>query len=220
MRAQLARDLKLAWRTGGGLSHSLIFFLIFGILMVLGNRPELEQIHGSAIGLIWFGLLFASLLNVDFAFRQDFDDGTYERLAVSPLPLEMVLFAKILLHYLTTCLPLVCLAPLMGIAFDLSPASCGHLFLSLAVGTPAISAIGGFGAILGAGIRRSALLQSLLSLPLCIPTLVFGAAAVPVGALTERHGIALAVVACLSLASLAMIPPAAAYALRALLGDE
>jgi len=220
MRAQLARDLKLAWRTGGGLGHALGFFLIFGILMVLSNRPEIDHILASAIGLIWFGLLFASLLNLDFAFRQDYDDGTYERLATSPLPLEMVLFAKVLLHYLTTCLPLALLAPLMGLALDLSLTSCGYLLLSLVIGTLAISAIGGLGAILSAGIRRSALLQSLLCLPLCIPTLIFGAAAVPITDLTERNGLALIMVACISLASLAVVPLAAAYALRALLADD
>ncbi len=220
MKAQLTRDLKLAWRSGGGLGHALGFFLIFGILMVLSNPPERDHILASAIGLIWFGLLFASLLNLDFAFRQDYDDGTYERLATSQIPLEMILLAKVLLHYLTTCLPLALMASLMGLALDLPLFSCGYLLLSLLIGTPAISAIGGLGAILSAGIHRSALLQSLLCLPLCIPTLIFGAAAVPIAALTERHGHALIMLAGLSLASLAIVPLAASFALRSLLADS
>lgn len=219
MRAQLARDLLLVFRTGGGMAHSLVFFLIFGLLIVLSDSPDQAGVASSAIGFIWFGVLFSCLLNLDFAFRQDFDDGTYEHLMAGSMPLDLVILAKILFHYITVCLPLAVVAPVIGIILGLSASTCGFLLLALLVGTPAISAVGGLGTILGTGIRRSALLQSLLCLPLCIPTLVFGISAVPVDEFGPRQLTALALTSAIALVCLALVPYAAAYSLRSILAE-
>ena len=136
-----------------------------------------------APGLLWLGALLACLLSSDRIFGMDYEDGTLELLATSPLPLEGVYLAKSAAHWFTTGLPLSLAAPAFGILLNLNLKVGGVLCLSLLFGTPALSLIGSFGATLTLGIRRGGLLLSLLVLPLYIPTLIFGALAVNAAAL-------------------------------------
>lgn len=175
MRALLLRDLRLAMRAGGGFGLAMAFFLIVVVLVPFAVGPRADLHSAIAPGVLWLGALLACLLSLDRMFALDWEDGTLDLLATAPLPLEMVIIAKALAHWLTTGLPLVLLAPVLGILLNLAPEAYGTLTLSLAVGTPALSVIGAFGAALTVGVKRGGLLLSLLVLPLYVPSLIFGA---------------------------------------------
>jgi len=180
--ALLMRDLRLAFRAGGGFGLGLAFFLIVVVLVPFGVGPETELLSRIAPGILWVASLLAALLSLDRIFALDYEDGSLSLLATSPLPLEGVALMKALAHWLTTGLPLTLAAPLMGFLLSLAPEAYVYLFVSLLIGTPALSMIGTFGAALTVGIRRGGLLLSLLVLPLYVPTLIFGAETVRRGA--------------------------------------
>ncbi|PJE34516.1 heme exporter protein CcmB, partial [Pseudooceanicola lipolyticus] len=177
MRALLLRDLRLAFRAGGGFGLGLAFFLIVTVLVPFGVGPGAAQLGAIAPGILWLGALLACLLSLDRIFALDWEDGTLDLLATSPLPLEAAVSVKALAHWLTTGLPLVLAAPVLGLLLNLAPQGHAWLLLSLALGTPALSVIGTFGAALTVGVKRGGLLLSLLVLPLYVPTLIFGAEA-------------------------------------------
>ncbi|MGV6889435.1 heme exporter protein CcmB [Rhodophyticola sp. SM2404] len=210
----LKRDLALAIKAGGGFGLALAFFLIVTVLVPFGVGPETGILSQIAPGILWIGALLACLLSLDRVFQLDWEDGSLDLLATSPLPLEGVAAIKALAHWLTTGLPLVALAPVLGILLNLP--SDGYLWLiaSLLAGTPALSAIGTFGAALTVGIRRGGLLLSLLVLPLYVPTLLFGALVVTRGAQGADALTPLAMLGGITLISIAALPFAAASALR------
>lgn len=210
----LKRDLALAIKAGGGFGLALAFFLIVTVLVPFGVGPETGILSQIAPGILWIGALLACLLSLDRVFQLDWEDGSLDLLATSPLPLEGVAAIKALAHWLTTGLPLVALAPILGILLNLP--SDGYLWLiaSLLAGTPALSAIGTFGAALTVGIRRGGLLLSLLVLPLYVPTLLFGALVVTRGAQGADALTPLAMLGGITLISIAALPFAAASALR------
>ncbi|MCP4825631.1 MAG: heme exporter protein CcmB, partial [Shimia sp.] len=175
MIALLTRDLKLAVRAGGGFGLGLAFFLIVVILVPFSVGPESGLLSKIAPGVLWLGALLACLLSLDRILALDWEDGTLDLVATSPLPLEGVVAMKSLAHWLTTGLPLVIAAPLFGLLLNLPAAGYLWLILSLAIGTPALSVVGTFGAALTVGLKRGGLLLSLLVLPLYVPTLIFGA---------------------------------------------
>ncbi len=179
----LKRDLTLAIRAGGGFGLSLAFFLIFTTLVPLSVGPQTAILSDIAPGILWLGALLACLLSLDRIFQLDWEDGTLDLIATSPVPLEGLAAMKALAHWMTTGLPLVVAAPRWGV---LAEPACGRgivwLMASLALGTPALSAIGAFGAALTVGVKRGGLLLSLLVLPLYVPTLIFGALTVARGA--------------------------------------
>ena len=175
MIALLTRDLKLAMRAGGGFGLGLAFFLIVVTLVPFGVGPQSGLLAKIAPGILWLGALLACLLSLDRIFALDWEDGSLDLLATSPLPMEGIVTVKALAHWLTTGLPLVLAAPLFGLLLSLPPAGYGPLVLSLLLGTPALSVIGTFGAALTVGLKRGGLLLSLLVLPLYVPTLIFGA---------------------------------------------
>lgn len=214
MSALLLRDLRLALRAGGGFGLGLAFYLILCTLVPFGVGPEARALAPIAPGILWVGALLASLLSLDRLFALDHEDGSLDLLATSPIPLEGVVVAKAAVHWLTALLPLVLAAPLFGALLHLPGAALPWLMLTLAVGTPALSLLGAFGAALTVGIRRGGLLLSLLVLPLCIPTLLFGAEAVRRGAAGLPVATPLAFLAAITLGSLALMPFAAAGALR------
>ena len=172
MIAVLLRDLKLATRAGGGFGLGLVFFLIVGV------GPETAVLSRIAPGILWVAALLAALLSLDRIFALDHEDGTLTLLATAPIPLETVAVAKASAHWLTTGVPLTIAAPILGVLLQLQPAAVGAVIVTLALGTPALSIIGTFGAALTVGVRRGGLLLSLLVLPLYVPTLIFGAEAV------------------------------------------
>jgi heme exporter protein B len=212
--ALFRRDLALAVRAGGGFGLGLAFFLIVAVLVPFGVGPEGGTLARIAPGILWVGALLACLLSLDRVFALDWEDGTLDLLAVSPLPMEGVALVKAAAHWVVTGLPLVVAAPVLGVLLQLPGAGYGWLVLSLALGTPALSMIGTFGAALVVGVKRGGLLLSLLVLPMYIPTLVFGAEVVRRGSEGQPVGVALAVLGGVTLGSVALLPFAAAAALR------
>lgn len=214
MRALLIRDLRLAFRAGGGFGLGLAFFLILVVLVPFSVGPQSAQLRSIAPGVLWLGALLACLLSLDRLLALDFEDGTLEVLATAPLPLEAALAIKALAHWVTTGVPLVLAAPFLGVLLNLPATGYGWLVLSLLLGTPALSMIGCFGAALTVGIKRGGLLMSLLVLPLYVPTLIFGAEAARRGAIGMDAETPLILLAAISLGSVALLPFAAAAALR------
>ena len=182
MIALLQRDLRLAFRAGGGFGLGLAFFLMVAVLVPLGVGPEGALLARIAPGILWVGALLACLLSLDRMFALDFEDGALDLMAVSPLPLEGVVAMKALAHWLVTGLPLVLIAPVLGVLLSLAPGGYFWLLASLFLGTPALSLIGGFGAALTVGLKRGGLILSLIVLPMYVPSLIFGAEAVRRGA--------------------------------------
>lgn len=214
MIALLLRDLRLATRAGGGFGLGLAFFLIVCTLVPFGVGPQGDILARIAPGILWVGALLACLLSLDRIFALDWEDGSLDLLATSPLPLEGAVAVKAAAHWITTGLPLVAAAPVFGILLHLPGEAQGWLVASLGLGTPALSMLGAFGAALTVGLRRGGLLMSLLVLPLYVPTLIFGAEAVRRGVAGADATTPLALLAAITLAVLAAMPFAAAAALR------
>jgi heme exporter protein B len=168
-----------------------------------------------APGILGVGALLACLLSLDRMFALDFEDGALDLMAVSPLPLEGVVAMKALAHWLVTGLPLVIIAPVLGVLLSLAPGGYVWLVVALGLGSPALSLIGGFGAALTVGLKRGGLILSLIVLPMYVPTLIFGAEVVRRGALGGDAMVPLLLLAAISLGSAAFLPFAAAAALRA-----
>ena len=176
--AIVRRDLLLAARRKSEVFTALFFFMIVVSLFPLGIGPETALLRRIAPGVLWVAALLAAMLSLNRLFAADHADGTLEQMALSPTPLALLVAGKTLAHWLTAGLPLVLLAPVLGIQFDLSARSLGILMLSLLLGTPLLSLIGAIGAALPLGLRGGGVLLSLLVLPLYIPALIFGAGAV------------------------------------------
>jgi heme exporter protein B len=214
MIALLRRDLMLAFRAGGGFGLGLAFFLIVTVLVPFSVGPQSELLSTIAPGVLWLGALLACLLSLDRLLALDFEDGTLDLLATAPLPLEAALSIKALSHWLTTGLPLVMAAPVLGLMLNLDPDGYLWLIASLALGTPALSVIGTFGAALTVGIKRGGLLMSLLVLPLYVPTLIFGAEAARRGAIGLDGTTPSILLAGITLGTIALMPFASAAVLR------
>jgi len=208
------RDLRIAVRAGGGFGLGLAFFLIVVTLVPFGVGHQSDLLSRIAPGILWVGALLSCLLSLDRLFALDYEDGSLDLLATAPVPLEAAVVAKAAAHWVTTGLPLVLAAPVLAILLNLPGPAYGWLVLSLALGTPALSMIGAFGAALTVGLKRGGLLLSLLVLPLYIPTLIFGAEVVKRGAATLATATPLAMLAGITAGAVALLPFAAAAALR------
>lgn len=214
MIALLTRDLRLAMRAGGGFGLGLSFFLIVVVLVPFGVGPQTAKLAGIAPGILWLGALLACLLSLDRILALDWEDGSLDLLATSPLPLEAVVSLKALAHWLTTGLPLVIAAPAFGVLLNLPGPGYGPLTLSLLLGTPALSVIGTFGAALTVGLKRGGLLLSLLVLPLYVPTLIFGAEMARRGAEGLDGATPLLMLAGITCGTIALLPFASAAVLK------
>ena len=214
-RAVLGRELTLALRSGGGAGLGLAFFAIVVVLVPLGLGPEPERLAVVAAGTLWTGALLACLLALDRLFQPDLEDGTLDLLALAPLPLEATVALKALAHWLTTGLPLVVAAPLLGLTLNLPGPAFPWLVASLGAGTPGLSFLGAVGAGLTVGIRRGGLLVAILVLPLYVPTLIFGARAAAAAAEGRDPWPAFLLLCGLTLFIVALAPFATAAALRA-----
>lgn len=215
MTALLVRDLKLAFRVGGGFGLALAFFLIVVTLLPFAVGADMGGLARVAPGILWLGALLACLLSLDRIFALDRDDGSLELLLTAPVPLEGVVAIKALAHWIATGLPLTLAAPAFGVLLNLAPGGYVWLAVGLFLGTPALSMIGAFGAALTVGLKRGGLLLSLLVLPLYVPTLIFGAEVARRGADEASLGTPLALIAAITFGVLALMPFAAAAALRA-----
>ncbi len=211
--ALLLRDLRLAFRSGGGALLAIGFFATVAALIPLGVGANLHLLGRIAGGVIWVAAVLAALLSLDRLFQSDFEDGSLDLLALGPQSLESVVFAKTAAHWLSTALPLAVLSPLLALLFAMPDAGYGPLFASLLIGTPALSAIGAIGAGLTLSVRRGGLVLPLLVLPLIAPAVIFGAGAV-LGALDGVANGALPLLAAFSLASVLLSPFATAAAVR------
>src|SRR6476620_3838401 len=172
------RDLILAWRRRADALSTLFFFVIVVSLFPLGVGPETEILKSIAPGVVWVAALLASMLSLGRLFANDYQDGTLEQLLLTPQPLYLIVLGKVLAQWLVAEIPLVLIAPLLGVQFDLSRETLLVLFVTLLLGTPVLSLIGSIGAALTLGLRGSGVLISLLVLPLYIPVLIFGAGGV------------------------------------------
>ncbi len=215
MIALLKRDLKLAVRAGGGFGLALAFFLMVVILVPFGVGPDTVTLSKIAPGILWVGALLASLLSLDRIFALDHEDGTLQVLATAPLPMEGVVATKALAHWMTTGLPLSLFSQVLGLLLNLEQSAFAWVFVTLLIGTPALSLIGAFGAALTVGLKRGGLLLSLLVLPLYIPTLIYGANAATRAAQGLDPTTPAIMVAAITLGCAAILPFAGAVAIRA-----
>lgn len=214
MIALLLRDLRLAFRAGGGFGLGLAFFLIVTVLVPFSVGPQSALLTRIAPGVLWLGALLACLLSLDRLLALDWEDGSLDLLATAPLPLEAVVTIKALAHWITTGLPLVMAAPVLGVLLNLPVQGFAWLVISLLLGTPALSVIGTFGAALTVGLKRGGLLLSLLVLPLYVPTLIFGAEVARRGAEGLDIHTPLLMLAGITAATVALLPFASAAVLR------
>ena len=168
----------LAWRRRADVLATFFFFVLVVSLFPLGIGPEKETLRIIAPGVLWVAALLASMLSLGRLFGNDYQDGSLEQILLTPQPHYLVVLAKILSHWVISELPLVIVAPLLGVQFGLSENTLGVVALSLLLGTPVLSLIGAIGAALTLGLRAANVLVALLVLPLYIPVLIFGAGAV------------------------------------------
>jgi heme exporter protein B len=178
MLSIIRRDLLMVMRRKSEVLTALFFFAIVSSLFPLGIGPEPVLLRKIAPGVLWVGALLATMLGLQRMFAADHADGTLEQMAISPTPLVWLVLGKVVAHWLVSGLPLVLMAPVLGIQFDLDAGALGILMLALLLGTPLLSFIGAIGAALTLGVRGGGVLLSLLVLPLYVPALIFGAGAV------------------------------------------
>ncbi len=176
----LLRDMRLALRSRHELANPLIFFVLVVTLFPLAVMPTSERLQEMAPGVIWVAALLSVLLSLDRLFKQDYEDGSLDQLMLSPNPLVILVLAKVCAHWLLTGLPLVIIAPLLGVFMALPAESLQVLIWSLLLGTPVLSLIGAIGVSLTVAVNRGGVLLSLIVLPLYIPVLIFGANAIDV----------------------------------------
>jgi heme exporter protein B len=208
------RDLTLALRRRSDVLTTFFFFIIVVSLFPLGVGPEPNTLRIIAPGVVWVAALLASMLALARLFASDFSDGTLEQLALSPQPLVLLVAAKVLAHWLVTGLPLVLIAPMLGLQFDLSVDSLSVMTIALLLGTPSLSLIGSIGAALTLGVRGAGGLLALLVLPLYIPVLIFGAGAVSASAEGMPAAGHLSLLGAFLLIALVLAPWASAAAVR------
>lgn len=214
MLAVLKREISLGMRQKGEVLTPLIFFMVIASLFPLGVGAESSLLLRMAPGVLWVSALLAAMLSLQRMFATDYADGSLEQMALSGTPLGLLVLAKALAHFLLSGLPLVLVAPVLGLQFGLDGRALGILMLSLLLGTPTLSLIGSIGAALTLGVRGAGVLLSLLILPLYIPVLIFGAGAVEADAAGLGFGGHLSLLAALLVLSLFFSPLATAAALR------
>ena len=214
VRTLVRRDLLLAMRRRSDAATALLFFIIVASLFPLGVGAEPNQLRGIGPGVIWVAALLSTMLSLGRLFAADYADGTLEQLALGAAPLGVVVAAKALAHWLVSGLPLVVIAPLIALQYDLERPLYGVLALSLLLGTPVLSLVGAIGAALALGLRGGGVLISLLVLPLYVPVLILGAGSVAMAAAGLAPSGQLLLLAALLVVSAAFAPWAVAVAVR------
>jgi heme exporter protein B len=215
LAALFLRDVKLALRIGGGAVMGVLFFVLVVTLVPLALGPDLALLARIGPAILWLGALLASLLALDHLFAADQADGSLDVILTGRLPLELAVLAKAAAHWLTTGLPLVVAAPVLGLMLNIDAGAMAAVALTLLAGTPALTLIGAIGAALAVALRRGGLLLPVLVLPLTVPVLIFGVAAANAAMVGPvPFGTPFTILCGLSLASLAIGPFAAAAALR------
>ncbi|MBK1655826.1 heme exporter protein CcmB [Allochromatium vinosum] len=211
----LKRDLLLAMRRRTDVLTTLFFFMIVVSLFPLGVGTERQVLQILGPGVVWVAALLASMLALERLFAADYEDGTLEQMLLTAQPLSLLVLAKVGAHWLLTGLPLVLIAPLVGMQYHLTDAQIGIMMLSLLLGTPILSLIGAIGAALTLGLRGGGILLSLLILPLYIPVLVYGSGAIEVSVIDLSDTMPyLSLLGAFLLAALTLAPLASAAALK------
>jgi heme exporter protein B len=208
------RDLVLAMRRRADVLTTLFFFVMVVSLFPLGVGPEMDMLRKMAPGVLWVAALLASMLSLGRLFSADYLDGTLEQMLLAPQSLSVLVLGKMISHWMVSGLPLVLMAPVLGLQFDMSAQAIGVLLLTLLLGTPIFSMLGAIGAALTLGLRGGGVLLSLLVLPLCIPVLIFGTGAVEAlssGLSVSAH---LSLIGALLVLALVFTPWVTAQALR------
>ncbi len=208
------RDLRLALRQGSDSIMVVTFFVLTVVLFPFGIGPEPNILARVAPGVLWVTALLASMLSLDRLFQADYEDGSLELLVLTPAPLEVVVAAKVVAHWLTTGLPLLAAAPLLAVLLNLDGGGFGALLLTMLIGTPILSLIGAIGAALVLGARRGGVLLSLLILPLYVPVLIFGVGAIDAAIQGLPMRAHLLILGGILAAALPLAPWAASAALR------
>jgi heme exporter protein B len=212
--AALSRDILLATRRRSEVLTALFFFVVVVSLFPLGIGPEAALLRRIAPGVLWVSALLSTLLGLPRLFAADHADGTLEQMLLSPQPFVLLVVGKVVAHWLLCGLPLVLLAPVLGLQFGLDAATLGVLMLALLMGTPLLSLIGAIGAALTLGLRGGGALIALLILPLYIPALIFGAGAVQAHAAGLDASGHLSLMAAMLVVALFFAPLATTAALR------
>ncbi len=210
----IQRDLLLAIRRRSDVLTTLFFFVIVVSLFPLSVGPEMNMLRTMAPGIVWVAALLASMLSLGRLFSNDYIDGTLEQMVLSPQSLSILVLGKALAHWLVTGVPLVLMAPILGIQYDLPVDALFVLTISLLLGTPVLSLIGAIGAALTLGLRGGGVLISVLVLPLYIPVLIFGAGAVEANMAGVGYDAHLSLLGAFLLVSLVFAPWATASSLR------
>jgi len=210
----LRRDLLASVRQRKELLNPLVFFVMVVTLFPLGVSPEVAFLQQAGTGILWVAALLATLLYLDHLFRHDFEDCTLEQMLLQPQPLFALVLAKTLAHWLVTGLPLVLLAPMLGIMVHLDGNSIAVLCLTLLIGTPVLSLVGSIGAALTLGLRSGGVLLSLLIIPLYIPVLIFGTGTVSAAQDGAAVGAYLALMGAFLVMAVTLAPFASAAALK------
>ena len=215
LTALLVRDMRIAVRVGGGALIGVLFFVVVVTLTPFAVGPDLALLKRIGPAILWLAALLASLLALDRLFASDHEDGSLDLILTGRAPLELVIAAKGLAHWLTTAVPLIVAAPLIGLLLDIEPPAQAGLVLTLLVGTPALTFIGIVGAAIAVTLRRGGLLLAIIVLPLTVPVLIFGVAAANAAVAGPMpFGTPFTVLCALTLASLVIGPFAAAATLR------
>ncbi|MCG8357809.1 MAG: heme exporter protein CcmB [Kiloniellales bacterium] len=210
----VSRDLRLALRQRSDAGIVVLFFVLTAALFPFGIGPEPNILARIAPGVIWVTALLAVLLSMERLFLADYEDGALELLALSPTPLMLVVLAKVLAHWLTTGLPLIAAAPIIALLYNMEAGAFPVLLGAMALGTPTLSLVGAIGAALTLGARRGGVLIPLLVLPLYVPVLIFGVAAIDAELTATAARPHLLLLAALLVFALPFAPLAAAAALR------
>ncbi len=210
----LKRDLAIAVRHRGDIFNPLLFFVMVITLFPLGIGPEPNTLTRIAPGIIWVAALLSAMLSLERLFKADFNDGTLEQMLLSPQPLSLLVLAKVIAHWLLTGLPVVIIAPLLGLLLHLEQNAYLALILTLLTGTPVLSLLGAIGVALTVGINRGGALLSLLILPLYIPVLIFATSAVDAAGMNLAYNGQLAIIAAMLAGSLTLAPFAIGAALK------
>mgnify|MGYP001814969138 CR=1 FL=1 len=210
----LRRQMVLAVRRPIEIGNPLLFFAMVVALFPLGLGPEPDKLADFAPGILWIIALLSNLLTSDGVFRSDFDDGSLEQLLLSPQPLYLSVLSYLAAHWLVTGLLLALVSPLFAVMLNLPGAGVAALFASLLLGTAVLSLVGAIGAALTVGLKRGGMLISLLILPLYMPVLIFGSAAVKAAVGGAPAGPYLAILGAMLSLAIALAPIATAAGLR------
>lgn len=217
--ALLQRDLLLAFRNPGDIATPVIFFVVTVTLFSFAAGGDLNMLSTIGPGVVWVAALLSAMLSLDGIFRNDYEDGTLEQMLLAPSALSVQVLAKVLAHWLSTGLPLIAISPILGILMNLDLTATSVLVVTIALSTPVFSLVGAFGAALVVTQKKAGILLSLLTLPLCIPVLIFSILGVMAAASGQPFSGHLSLLGAFLVFSLTIAPFAIAGSLRLLAGD-